>query len=112
MNSTEPAAAYQSKPTITDLQRSFLRRLLYTLVKDKYSATRADLYLALSYDMRDMLVERWQDTRQSCRWVRTSTLDSAGMGKFSSDRTIAEYAREIWGISPEKVSRHSRRDLQ
>jgi hypothetical protein len=33
------------------------------------------------------------------------------MGKFSSDRTIAEYAREIWGISPEKISRHSRRDL-
>jgi len=22
------------------------------------------------------------------------------MGKFSSDRTIREYARDIWGISP------------
>jgi hypothetical protein len=33
------------------------------------------------------------------------------MGKFSSDRTIAEYASEIWGIHPEKISRHSRRDL-
>ncbi|MBL0226672.1 MAG: glycogen/starch/alpha-glucan phosphorylase [Geobacteraceae bacterium] len=45
-------------------------------------------------------------------WARTSILNTAGMGKFSSDRTIAEYAREIWGINPETVRRHSRRDLQ
>jgi starch phosphorylase len=50
--------------------------------------------------------------QQPYEWARTSILNTAGMGKFSSDRTIAEYAREIWGISPEKVSRHSRRDLQ
>jgi starch phosphorylase len=49
---------------------------------------------------------------QPSEWARTSILNTASMGKFSSDRTIAEYAREIWGISPEKVSRHSRRDLQ
>lgn len=24
----------------------------------------------------------------------------ASSGKFSSDRTIAEYAREIWGVEP------------
>jgi starch phosphorylase len=50
--------------------------------------------------------------QQPYEWARTSILNTAGMGKFSSDRTIAEYAREIWGISPEKVNRHSRRDLQ
>jgi starch phosphorylase len=49
---------------------------------------------------------------QPNEWARTSILNTAGMGKFSSDRTISEYAREIWGIRPEKVSRHSRRDLQ
>lgn len=54
-----------SKPTYTDLQRSFLRHLQYTIVKDKFSATKADLYLALSYAVRDMLVERWLDTQQS-----------------------------------------------
>jgi starch phosphorylase len=27
----------------------------------------------------------------------------AGSGKFSSDRTIKEYAREIWGVSPVPV---------
>lgn len=54
-----------SKPTYTDLQRSFLRHLQYTIVKDKFSATKADLYLALSYAVRDMLAERWLDTQQS-----------------------------------------------
>ncbi|HEV2721462.1 MAG TPA: glycogen/starch/alpha-glucan phosphorylase [Thermoanaerobaculia bacterium] len=33
-------------------------------------------------------------------WRRKSLLNIARMGKFSSDRTIAEYAREIWGIRP------------
>jgi starch phosphorylase len=48
---------------------------------------------------------------QPYEWARTSILNTASMGKFSSDRTIAEYAREIWGIKSEKISRHSRRDL-
>ena len=31
-------------------------------------------------------------------WAKKSILNVANMGKFSSDRTIREYAREIWGI--------------
>ncbi len=53
------------KPTAADLQRSFLRHLQYTLVKDKFSATKADLYQALAYAVRDVLVDRWLDTQQS-----------------------------------------------
>jgi starch phosphorylase len=48
---------------------------------------------------------------QPHEWARTSILNTAGMGKFSSDRTISEYASEIWDIKPEKIGRHSRRDL-
>jgi glycogen phosphorylase len=33
-------------------------------------------------------------------WARRSILNVARMGKFSSDRTIAEYAKDIWGIEP------------
>jgi starch phosphorylase len=33
-------------------------------------------------------------------WQRKSLLNIARMGKFSSDRTITEYAREIWRIKP------------
>jgi starch phosphorylase len=37
-------------------------------------------------------------------WSRKAILNVAGSGKFSSDRTIAEYAREIWGATPCPVS--------
>jgi starch phosphorylase len=33
-------------------------------------------------------------------WARTAILNVAGSGKFSSDRTIAQYATEIWGVKP------------
>lgn len=33
-------------------------------------------------------------------WARKSLRNIAGMGPFSSDRTIAEYARDIWRVQP------------
>ncbi|MFN2240447.1 MAG: glycogen/starch/alpha-glucan phosphorylase, partial [Thermoanaerobaculia bacterium] len=33
-------------------------------------------------------------------WTRKSILSVARMAKFSSDRTVSEYAKEIWGVTP------------
>ncbi|MBS0171035.1 MAG: glycogen/starch/alpha-glucan phosphorylase [Nitrospira sp.] len=38
------------------------------------------------------------------RWTNKAILNVAGSGKFSSDRTIAEYAREIWEVTSCPVS--------
>ena len=37
------------------------------------------------------------------KWARMSILNTAGMGKFSTDRTIAEYAKDIWNVKPVQV---------
>jgi glycogen phosphorylase len=37
-------------------------------------------------------------------WARKAILNVAGSGKFSSDRTIAEYAADIWHVKPCAVS--------
>jgi starch phosphorylase len=36
-------------------------------------------------------------------WHRMSILNVARMGKFSSDRAILEYCREIWGVEPQTI---------
>jgi len=38
--------------------------------------------------------------RDSDAWTRMAILNVAGMGAFSSDRTIAQYAHEIWNTKP------------
>jgi starch phosphorylase len=54
------------------------------------------LYLAA----QEQVDEAWRDT---ARWTRMSILNVARMGKFSSDRTIAEYNRDIWKAKPEPI---------
>jgi glycogen phosphorylase len=61
-----------------------------------------DRYLVLadyrSYIETQEIVGRiYQDTEE---WNRRSILNTAGMGKFSSDRAVREYASHIWNILP------------
>ncbi len=36
--------------------------------------------------------------RNADEWDRKAILNVAGMGAFSSDRTVADYARQVWGV--------------
>ena len=45
-------------------------------------------------------------------WLKKSLLNIARMGKFSSDRTIREYARDIWGIRPAVIGNFAHAALE
>jgi len=55
----------------------------------------ADLASYLEADRR--LLQLYQDPEE---WARKAILNVAGSGKFSSDRTIAQYAADIWSARP------------
>lgn len=55
----------------------------------------ADLAAYLEADGR--LLELYADPHG---WARKAILNIASSGRFSSDRTIAQYASEIWGVEP------------
>jgi len=59
-----------------------------------------DQYLLLAdyqgyIDAQDKVSETWKDQDL---WARMSILNVARMGKFSSDRAIQEYCRDIWKV--------------
>ena len=67
------------------------RGLVDTLTHHDYFMICADFDAYWATQMK--IDEAWRDRK---RWMRSSVLNTANVGWFSSDRTIAEYAKEIW----------------
>jgi starch phosphorylase len=65
------------------------------LLHNDYFMVMAD-YMAY-IKMQDEVDKVYRDQE---KWTRMSIINSASMGKFSSDRTIKEYAEEIWKVVP------------
>ena len=75
---------------------------LYTSLLDGASWHRADQYYLL-YDFdsyRRARLAALNDYRDRIAFGRKCLLNVAAAGKFSSDRTIRQYAEEIWHIQP------------
>ena len=79
-----------------DIFRPIVAKLLSA--RDEY-VHLADLepYIGTQQRVDQVWIDRGQ-------WNRKSLLNIARMGKFSSDRTVAEYAKDIWEIKPATLS--------
>ena len=78
-----------------DLFRPLIDKLLYTdpflLLADYQSYVNCQQGVGQAY-------------RDTEHWTRMSILNSVRMGHFSSDRSIREYCKDIWRVSPSAVN--------
>ena len=75
-------------------------RDLYNSLLNTHSSDRADTYFILkdfrSYaEAQKQVEEAYLDVD---RWAKMAMLNTAGCGKFTSDRTIQQYVDEIWHL--------------
>ncbi len=113
----DPAALYREDGNIREVldqlvdgtfspdDRERFRPLYNSLLKPEGMAP-ADRYFILK-DFEDYArAQREADEayRDPERWAKMSLLNIASVGKFSSDRTIREYADQIWKLKPVELS--------
>ena len=105
-----PRVSYQHNPGLREalsmINTGYFNRDKPHLYNDLYnSLVFEDKYMLLedfaSYvECQQRVIKTWQEPE---KWTRMSILNTAASGKFSSDRTIAEYAKDIWELEPVKV---------
>lgn len=82
-------------------QNKDLFRELYNSLLDTNDYEKADQYFILkdfrSYEQAQKRVEAAYRKKEA--WAKAAILNVAKCGKFSSDRTIEEYVRDIWKLS-------------
>jgi starch phosphorylase len=115
---TEEVAARRKGQTEPMPMSADLRQVIEDIAVGAFSPDEPDRYRELLADLtgsdwfmvaadfdayaeaQRQVASRWHDRRA---WWRSSVMNTAKMGWFSSDRTIREYAEEIWDV---KVAAH------
>jgi starch phosphorylase len=105
-----PRVPYQNNPGLREalsmINTGYFNRDKPHLYNNLYnSLVFEDKYMLLedftSYvECQQRVMKTWEDQE---KWTRMSILNTAASGKFSSDRTIDEYARDIWKLEPVTV---------
>jgi starch phosphorylase len=102
-----PSRIYEANPTLREaidlIDSGFFsngdRKLFRPLVESLLN--RDDYMLLADYqtyvDCQQRVSEAYRDLRN---WTCMSILNSARVGRFSSDRSIREYCRDIWNVNP------------
>ena len=90
--------------TLDDNGSGWFADLRRSLLEPSYEP--ADVYYVLgdfaSYrETKDAMATDYADTRA---WQRKAWVNITRSGRFSSDRTISDYAREVWKIDPEPIA--------
>jgi starch phosphorylase len=53
---------------------------------------------------REMQSQIGEAYRNKERWIKMAVTNTACSGKFSSDRTIRQYANEVWHLSQVRIN--------
>ncbi len=104
-----------------ELQKSDELQRIFTLIREGFFSEGArDLFMPihdnLLYDDVYMLLADYEsyaniqkkisdDFLHRDTWVKKSILNVARIGKFTSDRTILEYAKDIWNVEKHPISK-------
>lgn len=91
--------------TLNDDGKGLFHDLVHSLL-DSNGWEPADVYYVLgdfaSYrETRDKMATDFYADRQE--WARKCLINIVESGRFSSDRTISDYAKDVWKIEPHKI---------
>ncbi|MFZ4772898.1 MAG: glycogen/starch/alpha-glucan family phosphorylase [Chlamydiia bacterium] len=112
-HSYKPQNLINQNPQIHWLIDTLRSDFLATYPEEKEAFTRIANYLEKTdsyFTLLDLL--RYHETQKEClkaytdqdRWSELCLMNIAGIGKFSSDRSIEDYAKNIWDIKPVHIN--------
>ncbi len=105
----DPAGIYRRNPELKKALDMIASGYFSPDAPDRFrpifeTLTRADHFLLLADYASYMACQERVDAlyRDPGEWSRRAILNVAGMGMFSSDRAVVQYAEEVWNVKPVK----------